>query len=367
MNSSHSAEVAEKLSRLSALLDHHQLDALILKKGANIAWAIGGRAHIPTTLELACMDLVITRDGIEVVTNKIEAQRLADEELAGINKLTVINWFEGREGQLPISTHTSRVGIDGPDPERINLAADVELLRSQLNSYEVIRLREIASDSAMALGAAMKEISPKESEVSAAGKIAKELWQRNLEPVVLLVAGSERISRYRHPLPTEKTIGNFYMGVICARRKGLIASVTRLASFEKISGETQDWYQRLLAVERRFINASIPGKKLSEVFEESIAEYLAQGFDRDEWTNHHQGGPTGYLPRDFPAHAKTDRVITANNALAWNPSGKGLKVEDTIITHGGVSESQGPEILSVDPEWPSTPVFERARPAILQR
>jgi Xaa-Pro aminopeptidase len=363
VDSSHSAEVAEKLARLIALLDQRQLDALILKKGANIAWAIGGRAHIPTTLELACMDLVITREGIEVVTNKIEAPRLADEELAGINKLTVINWFEGRDGQLPTSNSSLRVGIDGPDPERVNVAAEVELLRSQLNSYEVIRMREIAEDSAAALGAAMKEISSKESEVSAAGKIAKELWERDLEPVVLLVAGSERINRYRHPLPTSAAIGNFYMGVICARRKGLIASVTRLASFEKISAERDDWYQRLLAVERRFINASIPGKKLSEVFEESIAEYLAQGFDRDEWTNHHQGGPTGYLPRDFPAHSKSDRVISVNNALAWNPSAKGLKVEDTIITR----VSEGPEVVSVDPKWPGIPFFERVRPAILQR
>lgn len=151
------------------------------------------------------------------------------------------------------------------------------------------------------------------------------------------------------------------MGVICARRKGLITSVTRIASFVSIDGETQDWYERLLNVERVFINESKVGAKLSDVAKKGIAEYRNQGFDSDEWTRHHQGGPTGYLPRDFTAHEKTERLITANNALAWNPSGKGLKVEDTILT-----TASGPEILSLDPKWPTQMVFERARPALLE-
>ena len=352
------AEVREKLTRMIALLDERALEAIILKKGANIAWAIAGRAHVPTTLELACMDLVIRREGIEVITNKIEAERLAKEELSGIEKVTVINWFEGRDGQLP---NGERVGIDGPDPVRVNLATEIETLRRDLNEFEVARFRQICTDSAIALGNAMRSAKQGMSEVELAGSIAKECWDHDLEPVVLLVAGQERLAQFRHPLPTTAPLDSRFMGVICARRKGLIASVTRIASFVKVDAQLHDQYQRLLDVERVFLNESKVGTKLSEVFTKGIAECRKQGFDAEEWTRHHQGGPTGYLPRDFPAHEKTERLITTHNALAWNPSGKGLKVEDTILT-----TPSGAEILTVDPEWPSQMVFERGRPALLE-
>lgn len=352
------AEVKEKHSRLVALLQERDLEAIILKKGANIAWAIAGRAHVPTTLELACMDLVIRREGIEVITNKIEAERLRDEELSGIEKITVINWFEGRDGQLP---QGERVGIDGPDPVRLNLSTELETLRRDLNEDEVARFREICSASAIALGEAMRSAKKGMSEVELAGSIARQCWDRDLEPVVLLVAGAHRLPRFRHPLPTTQPLGDRFMGVICARRKGLIASVTRIASFSKIDSETKNWYERLLDVERVFLKESVVGAKLSDVFRKGIAEYRNQGFDSEEWTRHHQGGPTGYLPRDFPAHEKTDRLITSHNALAWNPSGKGLKVEDTILT-----SPSGAELLTVDPSWPTQMAFERARPALLE-
>jgi len=352
-------EQREKHARLCALMDEKGFEAIVLRKGANIAWLIGGRAHVPTTLELACMDLVVRRSSIEVITNKIEAERLSDEELSGDEKVTVINWFESRDGQLPAG---EKVAIDGPDPVRINVSGEIENLRRSLNPQEVNRLRDLARDTAVGLGIAMRSVERGDSEVMVAGKIASQLWAKDIEPVVLLVAGEERLSKYRHPLPTRVNIGARYMGVVCGRRKGLIASVTRIATFSPLSGEDQEWYSRLLAVERVFLNESKVGAKLSEVVEKGIAEYVKQGFDSDEWTRHHQGGPTGYLPRDFPAHTKSEQVIAPDNALAWNPSGKGLKVEDTIYIG-----TKGLEILTIDSDWPSEMHFERARPAILER
>lgn len=45
------------------------------------------------------------------------------------------------------------------------------------------------------------------------------------------------------------------MGVICARRKGLIASVTRILSFNSLSKEIEQRYQGLLNVEAAFLAA----------------------------------------------------------------------------------------------------------------
>ena len=356
---SRALEQREKRARIKALLEAKDLDAVVLKKGANVAWIIGGRAHIPTTLELSCMDVIVYRDRIVVVTNKIEAPRLEAEELTGDEELVVINWFEGREGQLPKG---ERIGIDGVENDRINLQSEIESLRRALNDYEVRRFREIGRDAAAALGEAMLDIDSDMSEVEVAGEIAEELWERNLEPVVLLVAGESRIKEFRHPLPTTQEIGSIAMGVICARRKGLIASVTRLVSFGEISADMNETYRRLLNVESAFLDATKVGATLAEAFSAGQSSYLANGFARDEWTKHHQGGPTGYLPRDFPAHEKTPQLIGLNNAIAWNPSAEGLKVEDTVIT-----TSSGLEIITIDSEWPSIEIAGRARPAIAQR
>ncbi|MGA0113107.1 MAG: M24 family metallopeptidase [Candidatus Nanopelagicaceae bacterium] len=354
---SRALEQREKRARINALLAEKNLDAVILKKGANVAWIIGGRAHIPTTLELSCMDVIVYRDRIVVVTNKIEAPRLQSEELTGDEELIIVNWFEGRDGQLPKG---DRIGVDGPDNDRVNLQSDIENLRRALNDYEVNRLREISKDAAEALGEAMLDIDPDMSEVEVAGEIAEELWERNLEPVVLLVAGERRIKEFRHPLPTVEVVGKTGMGVICARRKGLIASVTRIVNFGELSASVQDTYQRLLNVEAAFLDGTKVGATFAEAFKGGEVAYLKEGFARDEWTKHHQGGPTGYLPRDYPAHEKTFQIIGVNNAIAWNPSAEGLKVEDTVITQPG-----GLEILTVDPKWPTIQVADRARPGIL--
>jgi antitoxin VapB len=349
-------EQREKRSRISQLLAEKNLDAVVLKKGANVAWIIGGRAHIPTTLEFSCLDVIVYRDCIVVVTNKIEAPRLQAEELSGDEELIVVNWFEGREGQLPKG---ERIGVDGAENDRVNIQADIEALRRSLNDYEVNRLREIGKDAAAALGEAMLYINPEMSEVEVAGEIAEELWERNLESVVLLVAGESRIKHFRHPLPTTNSIGSIAMGVICARRKGLIASVTRLVHFGEISSEMNDTYLRLLNVEAAFLDGTKVGATLADAFTAGERAYLTHGFARDEWTRHHQGGSTGYLPRDFPAHEKTPQLIGLNNAIAWNPSAEGLKVEDTIIT-----TPAGIEIITHDQNWPSIEIAGRSRPAI---
>lgn len=352
-------EQREKRARIKALLLEKGLEAVVLRKGANVAWIIGGRAHIPTTLELSCMDVIVYLDRIVVVTNKIEAQRLKDEELSGDEELIVVNWFEGRDAQLPKGP---KIGVDGVDGERINLQGEIENLRRKLNEFEVARLKEIGRDATEALEEAMLDIDSKDNEVEVAGEIAEELWERNLEPVVLLVAGEDRIKKYRHPLPTTSKVGNLAMGVICARRKGLIASVTRLVHFGELSSELRENYEKLLNVEAAFLSGTIPGTTLAEAFKAGQVEYLKQGFDRDEWTNHHQGGPTGYLPRDFTAHEKTNQPIEAGNAIAWNPSAAGLKVEDTLV----VTES-GFDFVTGSKEWPSLKTAGRSRPDIAIR
>jgi hypothetical protein len=53
------------------------------------------------------------------------------------------------------------------------------------------------------------------------------------------------------------------------------------------------------------------------------------------------------------------QVINPGNAIAWNPSTEGLKVEDTLITN-----ENDFEFITLGSNWPTVEVLERKRPAI---
>lgn len=347
----------ERVAPLRELMKQKGLESIVLRRNPNLAWAIAGRAHVPTTIDAACFDLIITQDSATAITNVVEAPRLIAEELPSEVIVKAIKWSEGRDPQLPTGT---KVGSDQPGADRIDLGTEIEIIRASLIESDVVRYKEICSDAAIALGNAMKQVVSSDREIDVAGLITHALWQADLEIVFLGVAGQERVHKFRHPLPTSAVVGNRVSASICAKRKGLIASVTRIVSFEPISDAMAKDYEAIFKVEAAMLDATVVGKPFSDPVNAAIAAYPANGFDGDEWVKHHQGGPTGFLPRDWPANTGSARLIANNQPIAWNPTGKGFKAEDTIL-----ATNSGVKILSMDPDWPSFEVNGRTRPFLL--
>lgn len=347
----------ERVAPLRELMKQKGLESIVLRRNPNLAWAIAGRAHVPTTIDAACFDLIITQDSATAITNVVEAPRLIAEELPSEVIVKAIKWSEGRDPQLPTGT---KVGSDQPGADRIDLGTEIEIIRASLIESDVVRYKEICSDAAIALGNAMKQVVSSDREIDVAGLITHALWQADLEIVFLGVAGQERVHKFRHPLPTSAVVGNRVSASICAKRKGLIASVTRIVSFEPISDAMAKDYEAIFKVEAAMLDATVVGKPFSDPVNAAITAYPANGFDGDEWVKHHQGGPTGFLPRDWPANTGSARLIANNQPIAWNPTGKGFKAEDTIL-----ATNSGVKILSMDPDWPSFEVNGRTRPFLL--
>lgn len=345
-----------KISKLRALLEEKALDALVLRRNPNLAWLIGGRVHVPTTLDLACFDLILTREKVIAVTNSIEAPRLIAEELPNEVEVLAIDWWESRDGKLPIG---ERVGSDQPGAGRVDLAIEIEILRQSLEAEDIARFEKVCVDSATALGKALKESNSTDREIDVSARISNLLWQQNLELVFMGVAGIDRIHRFRHALPTENVVGDRIVASICARRKGLIASVTRIISFPK---DQVLGYEGILHVESEMLDQTKVGNRFSEPVEAAIAAYPKYGFDLNEWQRHHQGGPTGFMPRDWPANRDSARLIQESQPIAWNPTGNGWKVEDTLL-----ATSNGVRILTIDPDWPMVGISGRQRPAVLKK
>lgn len=349
----------QRIQPLRELMKVKGLDSIILRRNPNLAWAIAGRAHVPTTIDAACFDLIITQDSATAITNVVEAPRLIAEELPPEVLVKTVKWSEGRDSLLRIG---SAVGCDQPGSDRVDLGTDIEIIRASLIESDLARFESICNDAAAALGNALKQVESTDREIDVAGLITHSLWQSDLEIAFLGVAGVDRVHKYRHPLPTNSVVGNRVSASICAKRKGLIASVTRIVTFGPTGSVTEKEYESIFKVEAALLDATIVGRAFSEPIEAAIAAYPASGFDADEWTKHHQGGPTGYLPRDWPANQGSARLIANNQPIAWNPTGKGWKAEDTVV-----ATVSGVKILSNDPDWPTFVVNGRTRPLFLAR
>jgi len=224
----------QRIQPLRDLMKAKGLDAFVLRRNPNLAWAIAGRAHVPTTIDMACFDLIITQDSATAITNVVEAPRLIAEELPSEVTVQTVKWSEGRDQLLPTGP---KVGSDQPGADRIDLGVEVEMIRASLIESDFSRFQEICVDAAVALGNAMKQVESSDREIDVAGLIAHSLWQADLEIAFLGVAGEERVHKYRHPLPTTAVVGNRVSASICAKRKGLIASVTRIVTFGSVSDQ----------------------------------------------------------------------------------------------------------------------------------
>jgi Xaa-Pro aminopeptidase len=351
----------QRRQRLVRFLDEHDLDALVLRRPSSVAWAAeGARTHIDVSGEVGVAWLVVTRDGTRVVTSRIEADRLAAEELTDpAYEWTVLDWVRDAADEIP---RGDRVGVDGPLPGRRDVSAELEVARRSLLPEEVRLYRALGLDAAEALTATAAALGPGDSEWQWAARAAAEVTARGADPLVLLVAGAERLPRHRHPLPTAAPAGDLVMVVVCARRHGLFANLTRFVAARPLTAEQADAQQRMLAVEAAFLDASRPGVLVRDAFAGGIGAYQTHGFDPDEWRKHHQGGPTGYLSRDHLATPDSAEPIEDAQAFAWNPSVPGLKVEDTVL-----ATATGGEVLTLDPAWPAQEVNGRPRPLVLEK
>jgi antitoxin VapB len=364
-------DLGEKLARLAEVARPLHLDTVVLREPANLAWLLGARVNVPQTLDTACLDVVVHLDGgedaqpaVTVVTNAIEAPRLRDTELAGLDTVCdltwdVVPWWEPRDGRLPSGP---RVGGDRPLPGCAVVGADLAPLRRRLTAHQQDLLTEVCRDAATAATAAALTVTPRTTGYAAAGELARQLLERELDPIVLLVGGADRLVTHRHPLPLAEPLGPRAMLVACGRRHGLVASVSRIISFAPLDDEQHDAYGRLLRVEQVLLDASRVGARLGDVVSAGCAAYGKQGFDPDEWHRHHQGGLSGFQPREFPAHSSSDVVLEDGAVVAWNPSGAGWKVEDTTLVL-----PDGPRTLVTDERWPCLEVGGRHRPDVLVR
>ncbi len=358
-------ELNSKLGKIDRLLAEREFDALLVQRVTNFAWlTCGAASYINTADEAGVASLLITPSGRYLITNNIEAPRFKEEEqLVQQGWVFEVSPWNETVDVLENLIQDHRLATDGLSPRGVDINTELIRLRADLHSAEQSRFRDLGSGCAQAMKSAISAVEPGMTEFDIAGVLAQETLQRGILPIVNLIATDQRIFSFRHPLPTSKVLNRYAMLVLCGRKKGLVASITRLVHFGALSEEILRKSQAVASVDATFIAATRPGQTLGQIFEQARMKYAEVGYP-DEWKLHHQGGPAGYAPREAIATAHEGWVVKAGQAFAWNPSITGTKSEDTILVM-----DDGYENMTEIPGWPEIQVDLDgeviSRPAIL--
>lgn len=355
-----SPEWAAKQVRVIDWLDRRRLDGVLLWKRGNFAWITCGRDNrIVDSSETGVAGILATRRRRVCVADSIEAPRMRGEELAGSNiEVIEFPWHDDDAarnrmrallGDLGLQPEKVAADIARPQLEFAQLPEDFNHLRWQLTAQEIDRYREGGRRASGAVEEAAGAIYPGITEEEIGGILDRCVRCRGLVPMVNLVATDERIFRYRHPIATSKKLERYAMLVICASYGGLISNLTRFVHFGEPPEDLKRRQRAVAHIDVAVNLATRPGRTLGEIFTDLQQAYAAAGF-AGEWKLHHQGGSTGYAPREVIAKPGDDTRVLEHQAFAWNPSITGTKSEDTILV-----TAEGLEVLTKHSQtWPAT-------------
>ncbi len=369
---------AVRQALVQTYLRERGLDGVLLSRSDNFAMATGGRRnYIWTYADCGANALYVPRGGTACfVGDTIEKPRAMDEELGALGCGAVdYLWFKGTPAAAVAEKFGGRIASDdgsiGP-----NVHDDLAVLRALLTGTELEKYRALGRLAADAMTAVLDGVGEGMAENEIAAAVVAEGQRRACQVPVALVAADGRIAKYRHPLPTqasllgggslaETRVKGYVMVVGCFLREGLVVSLTRFKKVGRLAEGVEDAYRRICGVDALMQQATEPGRTLGDVFAACQKAYVSMDFPENEWHNHHQGGATGYAGRTckgvpecpfpvldtfWPSRLAEHFGMTPafGSAFAWNPSGVGVKSEDTFL----LLPDGAREIVSLTPSLP---------------
>jgi len=345
--------LAHRRERLSAFLDREGLDAVWLGRPNSFAWLTGGSNVVDRDAAVGVAAAgYVSEEGFVVVTDNIEAERLADEEVPAAFAVESTPWYES---SLAAAVADATPGDGAADFDVPGLGSlDASRLRRPLSPGDTERYRELGREVAAALERVAVELRPEDTEREVAAGLRVALSTRGIESPVVLVGGADRAGAYRHYTPSRSALGSYALLSVTAERGGLYASATRTVAFDGAPRWLDDRHHAAMRVEATALGATREAARrdgtAGDVFDAITGAYDDLG-EAGEWRKHHQGGAAGFSGREWIATPGGDERVDAPMAYAYNPTVRGAKSEDTVLV-----ADDGVEVLTRTGEWPARTV-----------
>jgi antitoxin VapB len=353
-------ELEIKTERLVQMLSAENLGGVLINSQHNFAWLTGGGNNgVDLSNPNGVSSLLIRNDGKRfLLANKIEMPRMLAEEVSEKDFEPIEFEWQADKINGSYVPETAQKLCDNPiasdlfyNPNFCVIEGLIAKCRYQLTTQEIERFRKLGADAGKVLGEIYNKIEVGQSEIEIANIVKFELGKFGINSVVTLVAADERIKKYRHPIPTKNIWQRVLMIVVCAKRDGLIASLSRIFSVGNVDEDLRKRTDAVAKVHAQMMHATRPNANGREIFEIAKNAYSEAGFANEE-TKHHQGGASGYKTRDWVAHSESGEQVLLHQAFAWNPSITGTKSEETFI----VTENEI-EVITTSPNFPTISNF----------
>ena len=219
--------------------------------------------------ENGAASLLIRNDGKKfVLANKIEMPRMLEEEISAEDFEPVeFAWEDEKTSSdfvtkkaLSLLENNKNLGADlFLNTQTPIIESDIARCRYQLTDAELKRFRQLGKDAGETVGDLIKTLQIGENEIEIARRTTAFFVAKNISSVVTLVAADERMQKFRHPVPTEKCWEKVLMIVVCAKRKGLIASLSRIVCAGKIPDELRRRTDACASVKRETFSGDKTG------------------------------------------------------------------------------------------------------------
>jgi Xaa-Pro aminopeptidase len=349
--------------RLDDYLDEAGLEAVWLGQTNSFAWLTGGDSLVSADAPVGVAAAGYDGDTVTVVTDNIEAPRLAAEELDADVQVTEFQWYESSLGEAVAARSPTPAAADFDVPGEGFEPLDATDLRQPLTEGDVERYRSLGADTAAAMEAVCRDLTPDTTEEEAQGMLLERLAAAGIRTPVALVGGEQRAQQWRHYTVSDADIGGYALLSVTAVRDGLYASVTRTVAFDPPS-----WLDERTAAAARVEATALAathevgreGGTAGDVFEAIQDAYAEVGYP-GEWRNHHQGGAAGFAGREWFATPDGEERVHLPMAYAYNPTVQGAKSENSwLVTEDGF------ECLTPG-EWTTEPVEAVGYDATLRR
>ncbi len=353
--------LSARVDRLDAYLDENDLEAVWFARPNSFAWLTGGDNRVDYAGDVGVAAAGYDGD-LRVVTDNIEADRLADEELPDAFGVESAPWYEESLAAVVAARSPTPAAADFDVPGFESV--DATELRQPLTEDDVDAYRELGRETAAAVESVCHELAPDDTERDAAAGLRIGLATHGINAPVVLVGGAERAQQYRHYLPTDARLGDYALVSVTAERGGLHASMTRTVAFDPPEW-LEDRHEAAMRVEASALGATraaaADGGTASDAFA-AVQDAYARADRPDEWQRHHQGGAAGFDGREWIATPDLDRPVHAPMAYAWNPTVEGAKSEDTVLV-----TDDGFEVLTTTGRWPTRTVESDEYDAAVER
>jgi Xaa-Pro dipeptidase len=345
------ADFEIKHRRVCEFLEDHGYHAVILSTPASFAWFTSGGDNTLPPSQATCAALFVSRDKYICLALEPHAQRIRDEQLAGLPiELEAIPWATPLADVVKSLVRelkaASEDGIAGTTPEPARLAR----LRYDLTRLERFRYRELGRALSHAVEATCRSVSAGLSESEVAGELGHRLLKHDLSPIEITIAADDRIARYARPTYGQAKVRKRAWVSAVARKHGLCAGTSRTVCVAELDRRFVKDFKLASMVAGACIFYARPGRSVSEVMRRVVRCY-DQMQKMEEFLRADPGCLTGYEACEMPLLQGNKFELCDPSAIHWRPVVGTAASSDTILV-----DSLGFEIVTSLQKWPQLQV-----------